>query len=248
MNPFRRRQFIAMQQGGGAVAFTPASIAGLKLWLDASQIVGLNDGDPVAAMTDYSVSSGNLAQGTASKRPTFKTAIQNGLPVVRFDGVDDTLGNSSWTALDGLTGATQFAVAKQFNGGSGGVFFFSSGRLTLQQYIDDRYYYQSAGNSGRVATASGQWIVDCVVFDGSQVGNAARLVAFQNAVQQTLIFTGTIGASLGTSTGYQLSGVDAVPYAPQQTDFAELLIYNRVLTSQERAKVLDYLNAKWAIY
>ena len=248
MNPLRRRIQTAMQQGGGAAAFSPTDIAGLQLWLDASQITGLNDGDAVAAMTDYSASSGDLAQGTASKRPTYKTAIKNGLPVVRFDGVDDTLGNSSWTALDGLTGATQFAVAKQFYNGGGDVFFYSNGRLTLQQFIGERYYYQSAGNSGRVATASGQWIVDCVVFDGSQVGNAARLVAFQNAVQQTLTFTGTIGASLSTSTGYQLSGVNTVPIAPQQADFAELLIYNRVLTSQERAKVLDYLNGKWAIY
>ncbi len=78
---------------GGGSSFVPGDIAGMQLWLDASQIVGLNDGDPV---TDWPDSSGNgydYAQATGSKQPTYKTNIRVGgtLPVVRLDGVDDSM-------------------------------------------------------------------------------------------------------------------------------------------------------------
>jgi hypothetical protein len=111
MNPFRRRIQTAMQSGGGAAAFSPTDIAGLQLWLDASQIVGLNDGDPVATWSDLSGNANNATQATASNKPTYKTNQINSRPVVRFDGVDDfmTYANQLFT----FTGdATVFAVLK----------------------------------------------------------------------------------------------------------------------------------------
>lgn len=74
-----------------ASTFSPASIPGLQLWLDASKIVGLNDGDAVGTWVDSSGNSRNYTQATGSKQPIYKTNIRGSLPVVRFDGVDDVL-------------------------------------------------------------------------------------------------------------------------------------------------------------
>lgn len=71
------------------VPFSPTDIEGLVLWLDASTLVGLDDGDPVTTWTDGS-GEGNDATGVND--PTYRTNQLNGLPVVRFTGdVDDTL-------------------------------------------------------------------------------------------------------------------------------------------------------------
>ncbi len=75
--------------------FTPLKLPGLELWLDASQIVGLNDGDPVATWSDLSGNGNHATQATGSKRPLWKTAIVNGRAVVRPDGVDDYLATAS---------------------------------------------------------------------------------------------------------------------------------------------------------
>ena len=55
-------------------------LAGLVLWLSASAIGGLADGDPVVTWPDSSGQGNDVTQATASKRPLYKTAIQNGRP------------------------------------------------------------------------------------------------------------------------------------------------------------------------
>src|SRR2546430_5219180 len=102
-------------------SFSPSSIPNLALWLKADQLA-LNDGDPVGAWNDQSGNARNFTQGTAGFKPLYKTGIQNGLPVVRFDGVDDFLQNTNpptnfsvTTLFIALAGRTAYQV-------NGGVF------------------------------------------------------------------------------------------------------------------------------
>lgn len=68
--------------------------AGASLVLDARRVTGLSDGDPVSTWSDV---SGNSRHGTNSltARPTYKTKIQGGQPVIRFDGSNDYLNVAS---------------------------------------------------------------------------------------------------------------------------------------------------------
>jgi len=100
-------------------------IAGLQLWLDASDAQTLFDATTggslvaadggVARWEDKSGNARHATQGTAGSRPARKTAVQNGLGVVRFDGSNDSMAVARSTALfnflhDG--DATVFAVYK----------------------------------------------------------------------------------------------------------------------------------------
>lgn len=58
---------------------------GAKLVLYAPAMRGYADGDPVGTWSDLS-REGNNATASGVARPTFKTAIQGGMPVARFDG------------------------------------------------------------------------------------------------------------------------------------------------------------------
>lgn len=66
----------------------PATLSPYIL-LDAEQDdANLNDGDAVGTAKDFSGNGRDLTQGTAGKKPTFKTGILNSKAVYRFDGGD----------------------------------------------------------------------------------------------------------------------------------------------------------------
>ena len=105
----------------------PAGISGLKLWLDATEIVGLNDGDPVTTWNDLSGNGNHATQSTASKKPSYTSG-----QYITFDGIDDwmeipaigTIGSNprsyvfqvkfSVSQLSGLVTMRSSGGAKQF--------------------------------------------------------------------------------------------------------------------------------------
>lgn len=101
--------FISFPTGGGGGFSDPTDISGLMLWLKADAIVGLSDGDPVSTWEDSSTANNDFAQSTALQKPTYQTNELNSLPIVRFDGGNDSLVSGSIT---GLTDYTVFIVAK----------------------------------------------------------------------------------------------------------------------------------------
>lgn len=251
MQPWRHRRVVAMTSGGAA-AFSPASIPGLELWLDASQITGLSDGDPISTLTDISSNAWQATQGTASKKPTYLTNIKNGQPVIRFDGVDDIVTNTTCTSFNGLTGATLFYAYKFNNAGSTGFLsFWNDARLSQQDFsvIHSIYADGSSGAPypyGSYAVSTSWQLVEAV-FDGSQTGNADRLKVWVDGLAKTLSFTGTIPASFFSgSDGFELGGGLGGNYNGH--DLAVLCYYGRALTSGERDQVRSYINGLYAIY
>ena len=63
---------------------------------DSRFLSGFSDGSAVDTWTDLSSNSRNATQATAANRPVYKTSIQGGNPVVRFDGSNDILETSSF--------------------------------------------------------------------------------------------------------------------------------------------------------
>ena len=66
---------------------------GAALCLDARFISGLSDGNAVITWSDRSRSTANAVQNNANNQPQYKTAIQGGQPVVRFDGINNANGD-----------------------------------------------------------------------------------------------------------------------------------------------------------
>ena len=105
--------------------FSPATVAGLQLWLDASDASTLFDattgGSAVAAdggvarWQDKSGNARHATQGTSGNRPLRKTSVQGGRDVLRFDGSNDCLSIASSAAAFKFLhaeDATVFMVAK----------------------------------------------------------------------------------------------------------------------------------------
>lgn len=224
-------------------------LTGLKLWLKAGDVSGV-DGDPVATWPDASGESNNATQATAGNRPTLKTNIINGLPVVRFLGTA-TLGNndghlnlpdfcSSFTAGEVLILAKRVEdpPVDQFN--SGLWLFGTSGNSTHVPFTDGTIYdgwgtsvRKTVGNATPsltswfiydIASASGEW--------------TAR-------VNNNILFT-TATNTVGFSTAPVLGGYPPGAYY-LQGDVAEMLVYDHALSAGERAALVAYINAKYGL-
>lgn len=74
--------------------FNPAH-AGANSCYDA-RFLALADNAAVADWTDRSANARTASQASSGNRPVYKTAVQGGSPIVRFDGLNDQLLTSSY--------------------------------------------------------------------------------------------------------------------------------------------------------
>jgi hypothetical protein len=83
LRPIARRQ---------APTFSPLSLTGLQLWLDAtdSSSITLNSGN-VSEWADKSPEGNDATQATAISQPAYETGSVNGLAAVTFDGTNGFL-------------------------------------------------------------------------------------------------------------------------------------------------------------
>ena len=63
--------------------FSPHDLGNLELWFAADHL-SASDDDAIATWTDSSGNGRDAAQATGANKPTFKTNIVNGLPVLRL--------------------------------------------------------------------------------------------------------------------------------------------------------------------
>lgn len=92
-------QIVGDDGSGGAAS--PLDVAGCVLWLDGSDASSLFvdagttpvsvDSDVIYQWNDKSGEGNHAVQSSATSRPAYRTAVQNGLAVSRFDGSNDSL-------------------------------------------------------------------------------------------------------------------------------------------------------------
>lgn len=244
LRPIISGQFYNQSSGG----FEPPDIGGCLVWLDASRIVGLSDGDPVATWVDSSGNSKDATQATGTKQPSYQTNEKNSLPVVRFDGGDGlatpniTIGPRTIFAVYKATGAGFiYEISTDSNGGNGGYLYTETGNSI--------FVTRGGTGSGKnympaVSRADGTWRYVSHVFDGTDASH----VLFENGVS-TALAAGSASGNPGTATISQPVYVGSRGAAAVflTGDIAELIIYNTALSTADRQTVEAYLAAKWAI-
>lgn len=229
------------------ISFDPGELSSLVAWYDANSIA-LADADPVASWTPRYGSA--LVQTASSKKPLYKTNIQNGGPVVRFDGTDDymtvvnpLLGATSWSVFavfakaDATTATDRTLVDINGTGVNGSIWFeatsTSGGRV---QYSYGTGSALTDVHVLSVNTAFHQWsVVDTNTSAGKLYEDGGTAV------------TGASNASHTVSQANMRVGAQASATAQRfgQIDLAELIVYSAALNDTDRGNVQAYLKAKW---
>jgi hypothetical protein len=230
---------IAMPDLGGS--FSPANVSGLAIWLKADAIIGLADGDPVTTWEDSSTNNRDATQATSASKPTYKTAIINGKPVVRFDGVDDLMASSLSMATKPLTAFvvakfTDFTVPRTMFGASvnGGAQFRIGTDAKMNLLRQDTALI--GAQTGTIATATP--VLCSVTYSG-----AGAYVFYEDG---TADGSGTNDQTFAAST-MVVGRHGAAAQEWMLGDIAEILFYDSVLSTTDRDAVEDYLGDKYGI-
>lgn len=219
----------------GAASFNPLSITGCVLWLDASQIEGLSNNDPVGTWSDLSGTGRHFSQATENKKPLYKTVQQNGLPAVVFDGSNDCLNGAAVI----LRPMTQFGVISSGLGVSAAIMdgTYSGIRPVCYRGSSKINLYAGSGAIGATTWSDDTYAVASCIFTTTTTGSAWLNGALE-------INNASIG-SANYLTSLQLGAFSASSFYP--THAGEILIYDSVLSDANRIAVENYLIEKWGI-
>jgi len=191
------------------------SIASWVALFEANRLTGLSDADPVSTWTDASGNARNATQ-TLTKRPTFKAAASgiNSQPIVRFDGVNDSMHTAAGGASLGgdwymccvakLANLTQYMWLLHFGDQDtakrqrGLLFMDDSNRIVFNNAFDSNL-------DGPVLVAGTAYFIECSSVSG-QVSLFVNGVKLATAALSFLAFTSAI-LSLGSGAD------DSAPFA-----------------------------------
>lgn len=222
---YKRLRIPGLIDSHALAGFVPSSLSSCVGWFDVSYETGWNDADLVNLWTDRVAVNGN-ATGSGGTRPTYKTNIVNGRPILRFSGNHYL----SLTALKDYSAATWFFVLSRESTGNSDYMLGNGGTYSYLQYAST--WYSSNGVNKILVFSSGIFMLKCVKYDGvnhTYYTNGSS--NGQNTSAAALVYK-DIGAS-----GYQLNA-----------DIAEVVLCNAALSDSQRIQVETYLNTKYVLW
>lgn len=247
-----------LRRSGG---FTPSSISGLALWLDASDASTLfqasngttpatTDGDVVGYWGDKSGNGKHVIQGTTANKPTLQLAEKNGRNVVQFDG-NDLLATVATVALSTFTVIAVFRSSV-----AGTALLYEHGPAAGTDpgsYLNTSTGVTISVRRGTVNTSwnlSLNWANDNVWRVGSHdyAGTHATHQLAVNGTVQSLTSVASNNPGTGTVTDTIYLGARTGLTIPMTGQIAEFVVYSPALSVANRNSVESYLNAKWAVY
>lgn len=213
--------------------WAPTDDSTLRAWWHAPDLAQA-DASAVSSWLDRSGNTYTLTQGVSGNRPTYKTGIQNGLDVVRFDGSSDALVIASALGL-----STQpFTTVGVWQMGSGND----------QILIQTTTPFASHGiNGGALRLYNGSWAGAAITKSAWRLtvgvhNGASSLVAIDGA-SPTTINPGTGGWGGTTVIGAAQDGLSAW----LNGDIGAVLVFNSALNTDTRQKLEGYLAHQWGL-
>ncbi len=252
---------------GTAVIFnnTPPVTSGLTHWYDGtdSATMTLSSGN-LSQWNNKSPASGgpNITQATGSKQPNFVSNVKNGRAAVQFTRANnDWIGSTSQPSSGSITHTICFAGMTNGTTGSPSGAQQSVGWGT-SNYVGGQWCTAFTGNddalgasrvntglAGNQSTAgvlsannySGIWYAQIATISGSAQTQAVNLTdtGTQNATASNVANNSEFFLGQGTNPWYGSFGWNGY--------MGDVLIYNRVLTAQEKTDMANWLMQKWGI-
>ncbi len=252
--------------------FNPLQIHGCVLWLDAGWGVFKDDegttpspADSVAALwKDRSGNGYNAAQTTNASRPLYKTSIQNGKPVIRFDGVDDHLITPRMEG-EFSDGFTWFIVTAVDDGRPATYQSFFGSLSTVVSTNMYFYVFNRIDGTLRNTVAENSAPINQIVTtlsNGQSDFFVMHLCADpSDSLRGYFNGDGVTPADLSNLTWVNIAGAHTEEIAisgrmkdgifesnfPLDGDIAELIIYGRPLIDMEQDWIENYLSVKYDV-
>ncbi|HWA27858.1 MAG TPA: LamG-like jellyroll fold domain-containing protein [Lacunisphaera sp.] len=226
----------------------PLVTEGLRTWYRADAGVTKDEAGKVTQWVDASGHGHHEEAITPSLRPSFAGSAIGGQPVLAFDGSVHLNSPEPISLLDGAAAATVIAVLKPaatqvddatiLGWGSNGFQFRQRGDQ-LNNFGVSWYSpsFSPYGGGGVSTVASTPQLVSVVLRTGAEVKG------YRNGVLKVTETDTSSGIATAAST-LQLGNLDGDGY---QGQLAEILVYNRALTTTERESIEADLMQKYSL-
>jgi hypothetical protein len=225
----------------GIDLISPLKFSSLIAWWDASQITGLSNNDPITSWPDLSGHSYDLVQAATSSEPLYKTSSAlNGLPYVYFDGTDDFMVDTFGVTYNQPNTIIALVQLRDFSVGTQSVYDGATVARNSLVHASIHPHMLSiyAGNSiyNYAYPTEGEYCILTTIFNGAS--SSIR-------VSRTSLITGDAGVSslAGLAMGCRYTGTQYFA----AMNMAELMIYNKMLSSYELYQLEKYLANKWGL-
>lgn len=253
--------------------FDPSSLNGLELWLDASDSSTITaTGSPlkVSQWNDKSGNARHVTQATGTAQPSSGVNTQNGLNVLTFDGGDwlQVATASDFTVLHNgtnyiIAGVVQYTNTfngmwmgnTQNNNGERGFWLYRTSTNNLSHLVDNgNAVNTTVTNNGNMGIGT---VVNVITLladpDNSTAAERSSLYRNNGSAQKNNVGTTApstlaptarlaIGAAASTSVGGNAS------FGMTGRIAEVVIVAGSDATETNRLKLLNYLNAKWAVF
>ena len=228
---------------------TPVPVDGLRLWLDAGNGLTTGADGVVSGWADQSHFGHDVSQAELGLQPTLVAEALNGKPALLFDGEDDVLARVDVAGADLLSPdeVSVFAVVRQkWQSKVNTIVAWEApnykNHMALLTSYNNKFLidYGHASEGGRVSANQPEgWDDEWHVLEFARAGNLSTVKVDGESVEM-----GEFGESLEVDALGVLS-VGAVPKLAFGGEIAEVLVYNRTLSTGEHKSVTDYLGVKY---
>lgn len=224
---------------------------GLQLWLDASTGTSLGTGDTVVQWADQSGNANHALQINEALAPTLAPGAVNGMPVVRFDGVDDFLDVADSDSLSIIGDISTFYVIRFTDFAT---FRAVWGKTVVNQPAPNDLYALPTSGAPRFFRGNGVSGAQQVTGTRGYPANTFILAGVQQGGRTATHYLGGAANGSGTITAATVDGNRSLRVGSRDDgatrmkgDIAELLIYDRALSASERTAVQRYLAERYAL-
>lgn len=227
-------------------AFTPATLSGLFGWYDASDAATVTVETGVKDWASKGGTAPTASQTTTNNQPAYGSVTLNGKSTITFDGVNDFLRTAAFTlpqpysifsvwryevAYASAVRVLEMGQTTNPPGRSGEIIRTAADNLQLLAGIGVTFDEYPAGS------------LEAFAVHDAEVNGASSIMRINGVDTGAAQDAGSNAASILTIAANRLTPATG----NSNITFAELVIYDRILSAAEASDLRDYLTSKWGL-
>ena len=236
-----------------------ASTGDLAIWLESTSVASLDDSAtedkaPIQNWYDINpqaITKYNALQTTGTKQPTYSAGAINGLPAVKFDGIDDDISLGSLSAGSNIS---LFFVIKPTTSHVEGLFDSAPGQpYVFRNYCDfgcptdGQFSWWNNGSMPSVSlglSATKPAIIYIETTFNSGTSTPRTIAYYKNGTS-----TSNVSDTNNNGIAWASPRIGSINtnYVLYNGIIGEIVIFSRTLKPEERDSITSYLGKKWGI-